>query len=291
MKCPLFMNRILSVWRSATLLLLLTALIAGCDGNITSAGVGTGGTGATTSLVGKVADGYLVNVSVFLDKNGNYQLDVGEPSATTDANGTYTLTVDTADIGKCPVVALAIKGIAIDKDTNQTIANSYVLSMPKEIVSGTAKTNFISPLTSQLREIMETGIYTTLPQATDALRTKVGLPVGTDMVADYIATNNTPMHTASKNIATLMGNQMEHVLGMSGSPSTVDVNRYRGMMGTIFSNMSSLRGPNAQTGMSHLNSIMTTTLPNLPLTSAGHFHNMSTSFRGMMGGMNTTIDR
>ena len=291
MKCPLFINRILSAWQSATLLSLLTALIAGCDGNITSTGVGTGGTGATTSLVGKVADGYLANVSVFLDKNGNYLLDAGEPSATTDTNGAYTLTVDSADIGKCPIVALAIKGVAIDKDTNQAIANSYVLSMPKEIVSGTVNTNFISPLTSQLREIMETGLYSTLPQASDALRTKIGLPAGTDMMADYIAANNTAMHTASQNIATLMGSQMEHVLGMSGSHSTVDVNRYRGMMGTIFSNMSSLRGADSQAGMSHLNSIMTTILPNIPPTSAGHFHNMSTSFRGMMGGMNTLIDR
>lgn len=291
MKSPLFIDRILAVWRSETLLILLAALIAGCDGNITSAGVGTGGTGTTTTLVGKVADGYLVNVSVFLDKNGNYQLDAGEPSATTDASGAYKLTVDTADVGQYPIVALAIKGIAIDKDTNLPVANSYVLSMPKESVSGTISTNFISPLSSQLREIMETGLFSTLPQASDALRTKIGLPAGTDMMADYVAANNAGMHATAQNIALLMGNQMGNVLNTNGSVTTVDVNRYRGMMGTIFSNMSSIRGANSQTGITNLNGIMTTILPNMPPTNAGQpFHNMSTSFRGSIGGMNTMIN-
>jgi hypothetical protein len=272
------------VWRSVIALALFVALIAGCGG------VGTGGTGIfVSSLSGKVADGYLANATVFLDKNGNYQLDAGEPSTTTDANGAYTLNVDPADVGKYPIVVLAIKGVTIDKDTNQTLANSYVLSMPKDSVSATVNSNFISPLTSLVRELMETGNYATMQQAMDALSTQMGLPAGTNMMADYITANNTTMHTAAQNMATLMGNQMGQVLGTDGSTITVDVNRYRGMMGTIFSNMSSMMGSNAQTGMSNLNNTMTTALSNMPATSMGQpFKNMSTTFRGMMGGINTT---
>jgi hypothetical protein len=237
-------------------------MLAGCGSN---AGVGSGGTGLTTAVAGKVADGYLVNAPVFLDKNGNYRLDAGEPFATTDAQGAFTLAIDPADVGKCPLVALAIEGVTIDRDTNQTIAHSYLLSMPKESVSDTAANNFISPLTSLVREMMEAGLYTTRQQAADALRIQLQLAAGTDVMADYLQANNTEMHTAAQNIATLMGNQMGQVFGTSGSTATtVDVNRYRTMMGAIVTNMSSVRGPYAPAGMANLNSMLTTLLSTMP---------------------------
>jgi hypothetical protein len=261
--------------------LILTAIIAGCG---PSAGVGTGGTGSFLS--GKVADGYLVNATVFLDKNGNYQLDLGEPSATTDANGAYQLNVDPADVGRYPIVALAIKGVTIDRDTNRAVAGSFLFSMPKESVSGTLSNNFISPITSLLREMMETGKYSTLQQATETLATRMGLPAGTDVMADYMAAGNTAMHTAAQNMATLMGNQMGQIFASNSSATTVDVNRYRGMMGTIFSNMSSVMGSNGQTGMSNLNDTMTAAVSNMHPSGVGQpYQNMSTAFRGRMMGM------
>jgi len=278
-----------SAWRLIATCFISVAIITGCGsvaGDI-SAGVGTGGTGsAVASLAGTVADGYLVNATVFLDKNGNYQLEAGEPSAATDANGAYKLDVDPADVGKCPIVALVIKGVTIDKDTNQAVINSYVLSMSKDNVSDSVSNNFISPLSSQLREMMETGKYTTLQQAADALRTELGLPVGTDMSANYIAANHTAMHYAAQNIATLMGNQMGQVLGTNSTTITVDVNRYRVMMGTIFTNMPIIRAANNQTDMSNLNNTMTTMLSTMPMTLMGQpYRNMSTAYRGTMGGM------
>jgi len=273
-----------SAWRSVATCLISAAIFTGCGqsaGNGTIAGVGTGGTG---SISGKVADGYLVNATVYLDKNGNYQLDAGEPSTATDANGEFKLKVGPAEVGTYPLVALVVKGVTIDKDTNQAVTNSYLLSMPKDSVSGTASNNFISPISSQLREMMETGKYTTMQQASDALSTRMGLPVGTDLAADYIAANYTAMHTAAQNMATLMGNQMGLVLGTNGSTITVDVNRYRSMMGTIFSNMPTVMGTNTQAGMSTLNNTMTTVLSGIPMTFAGQpYRNMSTAYGGMMG--------
>jgi hypothetical protein len=287
----LYLSNYLYQWLLIATCLISVATMTGCGaGGDTIAGAGSGGTGVVAKQIsGTVADGYLVNATVFLDKNGNYQLDAGEPSATTDANGAYTLSVDPADVGKYPIVVLAIKGVTIDKDTNQTLASSYVLSLPKDSISSTVSNNFISPMTSLVREMMETGLYASMQQAMDALGTKMGLPAGTNLMTDYIAANNTTMHTAAQNIATLMGNQMGLILGTSGSTITVDVNRYRSMMGTIFSNMSSIMGSNAQTGMTNLNSIITTMLTNMPTTSVGQpFMNMSTSFRSMMVVANTT---
>jgi hypothetical protein len=269
----------------AALIITAAGIIAGCGG-----GSGSPTSGSTTSISGKVADGYLVGATVFMDKNGNYKLDAGEPTATTDANGAYTMTVDAADVGKYPIVAMATKGVTIDKDTMAAVPNSYLLSMPATAVSGTVSNNFISPMSSQLREMMETGKYATIQDAMSALRTKLGMP-GIDMLTDYMAANNATMHTAAQNMASLMGSQMPQVFNTSGSTTSVDVNRYRGMMGTIFSNMSSIRGngSNAQTNMTTLVGNMTTLLTNMPMLGSGQpFQNMSTAFRGgMMGGTGT----
>lgn len=262
---------------SAAAALVIVGMMTGCGsgGSVTSQG------SSPSAITGKVADGYLAGATVFLDKNGNYQLNQGEPSATTDANGAYTLTVDPADVGKYPIVALAVKGVTIDSDTNQPVTSSYVLSIPKDAVSGTVSSNFISPVSTQVREMMETGKYATMQQAMDALRLKLGMPAGTNMLADYMAGagQNGPMHTAAQNMAALMGSQMSLVFSNSSSATKVDVNRYRGMMGAIFSNISSVKGSNAQTSMSNLMSTMTSTLGNI--TPGQPFANMSSSFIGM----------
>jgi hypothetical protein len=273
-------------WRLIIASVISAAIITGCGSGSTTAGVGTGGTGTlVASLSGTVADGYLVNATVFLDKNGNYQLDASEPATTTDGNGAYKLNIDSADVGKYPIVALVIKGVTIDRDTNQAVTNSYVLSMPKDIVSGSVS-NFISPISSQLREMLETGKYSTVQQAADALRTKMGLPAGTDVMANYLATNNTALHYTAQNMATLMGNQMGLVLGTTGSTTTVDINRYRVMMGTIFTNMSIVTGSNNHNDMTNLHNTITTMLSNMPPMSGGQpFRNMSTAYWGMNGGM------
>ena len=47
---------------------------------------------ASTSLSGTVADGYIENATVCFDANGNLTCDDSEPTATTAADGTYTVT-------------------------------------------------------------------------------------------------------------------------------------------------------------------------------------------------------
>ena len=223
-------------------MLLATGLIAGCGGSGSTAST------ATTAVSGKVADGYLVGATVFLDKNGNYQLDAGEPSATTDATGAYTLNIDPADVGKYPIVALATNGVTIDKDTNQPVANSYVLCMhaitvtPSTTgsVSGTVS-NFISPMSTLIREKLTANPGMTLTDAITQLRNQMNLPVGIDMMADYVAgsqsganaTHYQNMHSTARQMVGLMSGQAGLVMSGTG----VNVNRYRGMMATINTNL------------------------------------------------------
>lgn len=273
---------------AAVLTLMVASVVAGCGSSGTNSTMSPQG-GSTSSISGKVADGYLVGATVFLDKNGNYQMDAGEPSTTTDQNGAYTLNVDPADVGKYPIVAMAIKGQTIDKDTNAPVTSTYVLSMPATAMSGTVNSNFISPMSSQLRILMDTGNYASMQDAMNALSTKLGLPAGTNMLADYMAANNTTMHTTAQNMATLMGSQMGQIISTNGSTTTVDAGRYQGMMVSIFKNISSVKGstPNAQSAMTSLIGTMTTNLQSTPPGQT--FSNISTAIRGMMGGTGSTI--
>ena len=226
-----------------TTLLLAATLISGCSGSGSTASTNT----LAASIVGKVADGYLSGATVFLDKNNNYQLDAGEPSTTTDSTGSFTLTIDPVDVGKYPIVALAIKDTTVDLDTNTPVTSTYVLSMHgvsvtsanTGTITGTVS-NFISPISTQLREMIESGKYSTVQAAEEALRTQMGLPLSANMTGDYIKNSDGAMHMAAQNIAAVMGSHMTQV--MPGGK--IDIAGYHGMIGSIFQNISAVKKGN-----------------------------------------------
>jgi len=261
---------------------LALGLVAGCGG-------GGSTPAASATISGAVADGYLVGATVFLDKNGNYQLDTGEPSATTGANGAYTLNVDPVDIGKYPIVAVAIKGQTVDIDTNQTVANSYLLSMPATAISGTVNSNFISPMSTLIREKMAANPNMTMNDAMTQLRNQMNLPGGIDMMADYVASSKSgpnatqyqAMRTTAQQMAGLMAGQASLVMNGSG----VDLNRYRGMMATINSNMSGISS-NVMNGLDMNSTFMTGMMSQMQtqlgtMSIGGGFVNYSGMFRNM----------
>lgn len=243
---------------------VIAGLLVGCGMDM-SAGVGTGGTGtvrvASVSLSGIAADGYLINAVVFLDRNGNYQWDADEPFAVTAVDGSYKLEVLSTDLGQYPIVVQAIKGVTIDSDTYQPLAHSYILSMPKEGVSSTG-INFISPISSQLREMMETGAYATLQDAAEVLRKKMQLPAGTNLLSNYVANADTTIHGVARTIADLMGQQMDKY--MTTEKEAVDVVRYRAMMTVIGSNLTILMYHNTQQNLMNLADSINIILSKIP---------------------------
>ena len=129
------------------LLLVVAMSMAGCGGgggsgsSVPSSTTTTPVAATTVILAGKVADGYIQGATVCLDMNNNKVCDAGEPTATTDASGAYTLNVPAADAAAYPVIAVVPVG-AIDSDNPGTpIAKEYTLSTP------VGKHAFISPLT------------------------------------------------------------------------------------------------------------------------------------------------
>jgi hypothetical protein len=164
------------------------------------------------------------------------------------------------------------------------VLNSYVLSMPATAVSGTVNSNFISPMSSLLREKMQANPGMTLSNAMTQLRNQMNLPDGIDMMADYVAgslsgTNSAQyqaMHANAQKMAGLMAGQAGLVMNGTG----VNVNRYRGMMGTINSNMSAIAATTMNsTFMTNMLSQIQTQLGAMPMT--GGFTNYSGMFRNM----------
>ncbi len=224
----------------------LVALLAGCGGgSSTTASVPTA---TTASVSGTVADGYLVGATVFLDKNRDFVLDTAsEPYALTDANGAYTLMVDAADIGKYPVVALATTGVTKDTDSNDYVAESYLLCLPAASmvrtdsgVSGTVDTNFISPISTLVQERMAADPTLTLAQAVEQVRTELGLMVGANPLGNYLQGPhaNTQLHTMAREMVALMMEQRAQIMNTDGTH--VDPTQYRAMVRTMNSQMTGM---------------------------------------------------
>jgi hypothetical protein len=253
--------------------LVAIGLIAGCGGSTTE----------TTPVSGVVADGYLNKAEVFLDMNNNYKWDAGEPKTITGTGGAYTMMVPVADAARYSVVARAIAGTTIDEDTNTTVSAGYVMSAP----AGAA--GFVSPMSSLIREKMAANPGMTMDVAMTQLRNQLNMPAGINMMGDYVAGSQGGTNTAGYQAMRTTAQQMtglaagQETLVMNGS--SVNVNRYRSMMGTINTNMPSISS-NAMNGLDMNSSFMTgmrnqmqSQLATMPMSGA--FMNFSGMFRNM----------
>lgn len=254
---------------------LAVGLVAGCGAS--------GSTSQTAPVSGVVADGYLNKAEVFLDMNNNYRWDAGEPKTTTGSGGVYSMMVPVADAARYPVVARAIAGTTIDEDTNSVVAAGYVMSAPA------GAPGFVSPMSSLVREKMAANPGMTLDTAVTQLRIQLNMPAGINMMGDYVvgsqggtaAAGYQAMRTTAQQMAGLAAGQ--EALVMDGS--SVNVSRYRSMMGTIDANMASI-GSNATGGLDMNSAFMTgmrnqmqSQLAAMPM--AGGFMNFSGMFRNM----------
>jgi len=160
----------------------VASLLTACGGSSSSdSGAGSssssGGT-TTTSLSGKAADGYLSGANVCLDKNNNKVCDEGEPSATSDSEGSFTLEgVAQSDIDTYPLLVEVIAGETIDLDNaGVVLTKSYTMSAPVGYT-------FISPLTTLVQNEIENG------KTQEEAETQIKEALGTthDLTVDYVA--------------------------------------------------------------------------------------------------------
>ena len=138
----------------------------------------------TIRVKGKVADGYLVNAKVFLDKDGDEKLDNNEPAAQTDSTGSFDIEANIEDINRYPIVAIATKKNTIDLDTGELVNKDYTLKSPKD------KTEFISPLTTLVQKEIEKNPSMSTNSTAEKIKeiiNKNAILISTqDIFADYI---------------------------------------------------------------------------------------------------------
>lgn len=129
---------------------------------------------STTSVSVRVIDGAIQNAMVCLDKNSNGLCDTGEPSGKTGPDGSVSLVIDTADVGKYPVLAV-VGTDAIDADTG-AVPVAFTMSTPAD------STAVVSPLTTLVQQMVaSTGASST--DAAAALQEITGITVS--LFQDY----------------------------------------------------------------------------------------------------------
>ena len=170
--------------------LLILSLLSGCSNGD---GEGSNGTSKAASaenssteviLTGVVADGYLKNAKVFLDRNENRVYDNGEPLAQSTVGGVFSLDVNPGEGELYPVVAQIIAGETIDEDSGVTIVNDYFLeSLP-------GRWEFISPLTTLVKLECDKNPSFSPLQAEIEIRSQFGLDDSISLYTDYIVPAN-----------------------------------------------------------------------------------------------------
>jgi hypothetical protein len=191
--------------------LLLSAIAVSM---ISLIGCGSGGSGSESAVTdsntttmpevgaslfsGRVADGYLVGALVCQDINLNNECDSGEPQTYSGDFGIFTLNIPVADAINGPLLVNAFSGLTVDEDDGLRITNDYTLSAP-------AGYSFVSPLTTMVQAKIDENRADSEYTVADAI-SEVGLVVGSsDVMLNYVASENTRLHNISKIIANTIG--------------------------------------------------------------------------------------
>ncbi len=117
-------------------------------------------------LSSHAADGYLSNATVFVDTNGNRQLDEGEFSTTTDAAGNFNISGDTATGN-----LVAFGGTDIMTGS----AFQGVMTAP-------AGATVVNPFTTLIQELLSAGHVASAQAGSDLVKQALGLPAGLNLL-------------------------------------------------------------------------------------------------------------
>jgi hypothetical protein len=135
-----------------------------------------------STLVGRVADGYIRGATVCLDINENGSCDADEPTAVTGEGGLYTLAMVEGAEGK-PILA-DVPATAIDEDDFQPIGKRMMLSAPP------SKREFISPITTLVQQELENNPAIDLDEAEASVKQELGFSIEDEeasLFTDYVA--------------------------------------------------------------------------------------------------------
>lgn len=210
MRYPWLMAKTLQNW----LLLGAVALLASCGG---SDGGSAGASSGATILSGKVADGLIEGAQVFLDLNGNWTHDAGEPlSAPTGPDGAYRLDVSglsSTQLWSAMLVSHVPDSAKDADDKGKTLAEAgksgYSLLAP---VQGVLESNgvtvqhlqgaFLSPLTTLVAHEMA---FNQLALGQARAQVQDAYALAEDPLSDFVGSADTDMARKAQILAIALG--------------------------------------------------------------------------------------
>lgn len=167
------------------------ALLGACGG-------GGGSSSTPSALSGTVIDGYIEGAKVCLDVNSNGACDTGEPSATTDSGGKYKLDTGSIDTNGLNVIA-EIPETAKDSDDG----GLTLLAAGKSaytMATSAAEPSVMTPITTMIVGKVKTDNVSSAVAKTRVLE-ELGLPYDTNPHDDHIASGNSVIHGAARQLA------------------------------------------------------------------------------------------
>lgn len=192
-----------------TLGLLLAAGLIGCGGG---GGGGGSAAGGAAVLSGKVIDGAISGATVCLDVNSNNACDTGEPTATTDSTGNYTLPSYAGTLDGLHILSVVPVG-AIDLDTNTAVTDAYVMLAPA------TNPSFVTPLTTLVSAQMLANPSLSAAAAEQATIVTNRLTAQTSSVLGVDVTQNAALHKIAQATAIAMG-KVQSALNANNSFTT-----------------------------------------------------------------------
>ncbi|MBU9283779.1 MULTISPECIES: hypothetical protein [Burkholderia] len=171
----------------------------GGDSGASSPPASGGGTPTTPTpaVTGKAIDGYLAGATACLDLNNNGVCDSGEPSATTDGTGQFSIPYNGDATGK----TLLVQVTPATKDLSRPAGFQFPASFTLSQTVQPASSQVVSPLTTLVSAQMQTGLSRT--QAIAAVQQLVGGQV--DPNADYLANHDTATQTLAARVVDTLG--------------------------------------------------------------------------------------
>ena len=175
----------------------------------------TAAAAATTSVSGRVADGYIQGATICVDINENGACDSDEPQTVSTAGGEYHLDIP-EDAADAPILAI-VPPTAIDEDTGEAIGKELHFSTPGD------KPLFLSPITTLVHQELKDNPSLSTEDAEAAVLETLGMPDETEasLFTDYVAQSKQGdddtrekfnyLHQTARVVASMMGDIQEDI--------------------------------------------------------------------------------
>jgi hypothetical protein len=256
----------------------LTLSIALAGVLLTLGGCGGGGGSSSTpppsnnaqpvQLSGVVADGLIQGATVCYDLNDNGVCDTGEPvsASATGTNGAYTLAVPAAEAGKHAVLANVPVG-AVDSDTGP-VTVAYGMKSPAQ--TDTAKSIFVSPITTIVQDVMVATGATNPAAAIEQVKTQLGMTISP--LDNFIALKATGSTDAARagtiaQVITAITQQVATTAASAPVPPTAAATNVL-ITAVVLNNLSTIASSVATQNTSAPTAIATSVVASVGITSA-----------------------